>query len=289
MRGLVFLFKTMELFIKLNNTEETKFLVANYPNAFMLLTLIALRTNRNTGKAQIGVSDFTKNGMTEKSYRTAKSILEKYGYCKFTGTKKGTIAEISDKIYNLNMGEDKGEERAKTTAKTRANTEKTEKEEQTIQYNNFESEKGEDTGEDKNKNGRSDGRLTKNIYNNKEYYSNNINIITSENEPVKLNDLIPLFEDYNMNYEDIFKNKTERKALQDVVDKIQVRKNGCWKCDYGTWHAKGENCCCGMSYKHNETKEDKPKEEGKRLTGIEKWGNVKLPKSIIDKYKNLTN
>ena len=95
----------MELFIKLKNTEETNFLVANCPNAFMLLTLIALRTNRKTGKAKIGVSDFTKNGMTEKCYRTAKNILEKYGYCKFTGTKTGTIAEISDKIYNLNMGE----------------------------------------------------------------------------------------------------------------------------------------------------------------------------------------
>ncbi len=212
----------MELFIKLKNTEETNFLVANCPNAFMLLTLIALRTNRKTGKAQIGVSDFTKNGMTEKCYRTAKSILEKYGYCKFTGTKTGTIAEISDKIYNLNMGEDKGEQRANTWAKIRANVEKTENQEQTIQYNDFENEKGEDMGEDKNENGRSEGRLTNNILKNKEY-SNNINIITSKNDQVKLNDLIPLFEDYNMNYEDIFKNKTERKALQDVVDKIQAK------------------------------------------------------------------
>lgn len=211
----------MELFIKLNNTEETKFLVANYPNAFMLLTIIALRTNRKTGKAQIGVSDFTKNGMTEKCYRTAKSTLEKFGYCKFTGTKKGTIAEISDKIYNLNMGEDTGEERANTEANNWANTEKTEKQEQTIQYNDFENEKGEDMGEDKNENGRSEGRLTKNILKNKEY-SNNINIITSETESKKdVNSLIPLFKDYNVLYEDLFKNKTERKVLQELIDKYE--------------------------------------------------------------------
>jgi hypothetical protein len=73
------------------------------------------------------------------------------------------------------------------------------------------------------------------------------------------------------------------------MKEIQLRKNGYWKCDYGTWHAKGETCCCGMSYKYKETKEDKPKAEGERLTGIKKWGNVKLPKSIIDKYKNLIN
>ncbi len=85
-------------------------------------------------------------------------------------------------------------------------------------------------------------------------------------------------------------NQIEGIRTEEQMKEIQLRKNGYWKCDYGTWHAKGETCCCGMSYKHNEIKkEDKPKEEGERLTGIEKWGNVKLPKSIIDKYKNLTN
>lgn len=69
---------------------------------------------------------------------------------------------------------------------------------------------------------------------------------------------------------------------EEYMKELNLRKNGYWKCDYGTWHTKGETCCCGMSYKHNEIKEDKPKEEGERLTGPEKWGNT-LPKHLQDK------
>ncbi len=210
-----------ELFYKLkqNSLDEFMYIAENRPKALQILLLVIKRTNRETGKAFIGYTDFD---MTQREYRTAKKYLEDTNNCKFIGTKKGTIAEISDKIFDLNIDKDTDREMTEIKDKDNDREEKPKTSSSIVDYDIEEEKKTEYMAEIKNENRQCDRQLTKNYIKNKEY-SNNINIITSETDQVKLNDLIPLFEDYNMNYEDIFKNKTERKALQDVVDKIQAK------------------------------------------------------------------
>lgn len=71
-------------FIKLSRSERTQWLLENHPNAFLLLTAIALRARRTTnspdgyhiGECHIG--DYKKCGLpSEKAYRTAKNKLVK--------------------------------------------------------------------------------------------------------------------------------------------------------------------------------------------------------------------
>ena len=33
----------------------------------------------------------------------------------------------------------------------------------------------------------------------------------------------------------------------EVIDSEIRRKNGQWKCEYGTWHDKGQQCGCGIA------------------------------------------
>lgn len=69
-------------YIQLNRSEKTKWLIANYPKVFLLLTIIAIRANRildpisgfEIGYAQIG--DWENCGLTRKEYRTALKILQ---------------------------------------------------------------------------------------------------------------------------------------------------------------------------------------------------------------------
>lgn len=98
-----------ELFYKLkqNSIDEFMYIAENRPKALQILLLVIKRTNRETGKAFIGYTDFD---MTQREYRTAKKYLEDTNNCKFTGTKKGTIAEISDKIFDLNIDRDSDKE-----------------------------------------------------------------------------------------------------------------------------------------------------------------------------------
>lgn len=77
---------------------------------------------------------------------------------------------------------------------------------------------------------------------------------------------------------------------EETMKEVQLKKNGYWKCDYGTWHSKNETCSCSMSLKNRVIKEESVNvNKGRRLTGLEKWGKTKLPESIINKYKGLTN
>lgn len=70
-------------FIKLLDSEETNYLLEHHPNAFLLLTLIAIRARRVSGKPdglEIGeayIGDYRKCGIeTERKYRTAKTLLQ---------------------------------------------------------------------------------------------------------------------------------------------------------------------------------------------------------------------
>ncbi len=95
--------------VKLMRSEEVMELLHN-TNAFALLSVIAIRARRTNkfnrfgltiGQALIG--DYKRYGMTERSYRTAKDKLEKWGFVTFKGTNKGTIATLCDKrIYDIN-------------------------------------------------------------------------------------------------------------------------------------------------------------------------------------------
>ena len=82
-------------FIKLNRGPETLELL-NDPNAFILLTVIALRARRTdefnvhnlrSGEALIG--DYAKYGLTHRQYRTAMKRLARWGFAEFRPTTRG--------------------------------------------------------------------------------------------------------------------------------------------------------------------------------------------------------
>ena len=99
-----------EPFLKLMKTKETKELIKSAPNAFLLLTQIALRAKRTndfnvhglkSGQALVG--DYKSIGLTERKYRTAKAQLETWGFATFKGTNKGTIANlINSSVFDIN-------------------------------------------------------------------------------------------------------------------------------------------------------------------------------------------
>jgi len=96
-------------FIKLHRSPETLELL-NDPNAFILLTVIALRARRTdefnlhnlkSGEALIG--DFKKYGLTHRQYRTAMKRLGQWGFAAFKPTTRGTVAMLCDtRIYDIN-------------------------------------------------------------------------------------------------------------------------------------------------------------------------------------------
>jgi len=96
-------------FIKLQRSDETLELLRD-PNAFVLLTVIALRARRTdefnihhlkSGEALLG--DYRKYGMTEQQYRCAKKRLARYRLATFRPIPRGTIARLAvDKVYDIN-------------------------------------------------------------------------------------------------------------------------------------------------------------------------------------------
>jgi hypothetical protein len=97
-------------FLKLMKTKETMELITNAPNAFLLLTQIALRAMRTDGFnvhgltiGQALVGDYKSIGLTEQRYRTAKAQLQSWGFATFKGTNKGTIAKlINTRVFDIN-------------------------------------------------------------------------------------------------------------------------------------------------------------------------------------------
>ena len=105
--------KTMENwgYIKFNRGPETNKLL-RHPNAFVTLTLIALRARRTkddagkddveVGEALIG--DWDSIGLTRGEGRTALNKLEKLNLITKRTTSKGTIAKvISTGVYDINL------------------------------------------------------------------------------------------------------------------------------------------------------------------------------------------
>lgn len=74
-------------FIKLNDTQETKWLLTNHPNSFLLLTIISCRARRQNGHfdgliigdALISAADL-KPGVSRQKFRTALEKLVELNY-----------------------------------------------------------------------------------------------------------------------------------------------------------------------------------------------------------------
>lgn len=96
----------MEGFIKLMRSAET--LIKSDPNAFLILTQAALRANRETGIAYVGVSDFPS--MTRAQYRSAIGRLQQPSNdhagdptTTIQTTKRGTVVTfIKAGVYDIN-------------------------------------------------------------------------------------------------------------------------------------------------------------------------------------------
>jgi hypothetical protein len=82
----------------------TRELLRNKTGAFRLLALIAARTRYcdsapnphelRVGECVIGRSDHRECGLTEKQYRTAQKVLDRWKIVSFQATTRGTIATI---------------------------------------------------------------------------------------------------------------------------------------------------------------------------------------------------
>jgi hypothetical protein len=102
-------------FLKLMRTEDAENLLLRFPNAFLLLTLIAWRARRAAGKCkwtgleqgQAMVGDHDSCGLSRQKYRTAQANLQALGFATFKPTSKGTIATICNAdAYDINADED---------------------------------------------------------------------------------------------------------------------------------------------------------------------------------------
>lgn len=99
----------MEGFIKLKRSSET-FELLKDTNAFILLTVIALRARRGgdfdvrtLGPGEALVGDYGCYGMSERQYRSAKQRLKQWGFADFKPTSRGTIAKLLDtRVYDIN-------------------------------------------------------------------------------------------------------------------------------------------------------------------------------------------
>lgn len=102
------------IFLKLNRCEATFWLMANHPNAYLLLNLVALRAQRTPnspsgliiGEALIG--DYESIGATRGQYRAALKVLIRMKYLTISETcrtrKKATTATttVGTKVRLLN-------------------------------------------------------------------------------------------------------------------------------------------------------------------------------------------
>jgi hypothetical protein len=102
-------------FVKLLRSSEMWELLKDR-NAFVLLTVIALRARRTDGFSRHGlktgqalIGDHEAYGLSKQQYRSAKHRLRRYGLADFKATPRGTIATLLEpRIYDINIAELKG-------------------------------------------------------------------------------------------------------------------------------------------------------------------------------------
>jgi len=115
-------------FIKLQRNVET-WEVLKDKNAFLLLTVIALRARRNNdfnkhdllaGQALLG--DYRNYGLSEQQYRTAKHKLQRWGFATFKATNRGTVATLTDtRIYDAHIEDEQRTEQQSGNGQTTTN------------------------------------------------------------------------------------------------------------------------------------------------------------------------
>jgi len=101
----------MSGFVKLIRSDEAEELIELSQNAFVLLSVIALRakrgekpTNKHLEMGEATIGDYEKCGMSRQNYRTARDLLEKCGYITIKVTNRGTIAKLAlSSIYDINI------------------------------------------------------------------------------------------------------------------------------------------------------------------------------------------
>ena len=97
--------------VKLNRGEDTMALIRKYPNAYILLTVTALRARRTSGPSIHGLSmgeallgDHASYGLSRQAYRTALNQLTRWGFITIRPTSKGTIARLTNTtVFDINM------------------------------------------------------------------------------------------------------------------------------------------------------------------------------------------
>jgi hypothetical protein len=136
------------IFLKLNRCEATFWLMANYPNAYLLLNLVALRAQRTPnspsgliiGEALIG--DYEAIGATRGQYRAALKVLIRMKYLTISETcrtrKKATTATttvgtkvklLNSDIWDINPETDNHRNNHRTTTERPPNDHEQEREE----------------------------------------------------------------------------------------------------------------------------------------------------------------
>lgn len=90
-------------YVKLNRSPQLLNLLETDHQAFVMLTWIAVRANRETGQAMIG--DWQKMGVTsEATYRRIKNRIQAAGLATFKATNKGTLATLVNiSIFDINQ------------------------------------------------------------------------------------------------------------------------------------------------------------------------------------------
>ena len=124
----------MQSFIKMNRWEEIDNMILEYPNAFILITVIARRARRIESKIlwlniwECFIWDHENYGMTRSQYRRSQQKLEEWWFCSFKTTNKGTTASlISDVCYCINADQ-QNDQRETNDEPTRDQRETTNKE-----------------------------------------------------------------------------------------------------------------------------------------------------------------
>ena len=116
----------IQVYLKLMKSDLTERIMKDR-NALQMITLIAYRANRKSGKnrggatqyqAFIGRSDFPE--MSENAYRATKARVVRHRVATFQGTGLGTIATLlNSEVWDINPeGEQQGEQQGGVTSTT---------------------------------------------------------------------------------------------------------------------------------------------------------------------------
>jgi hypothetical protein len=125
--SLPFFLRHPKGYLVVSRSDDGLELIKAHQQAFVLLYVIALRARRTNsfnqhnlkqGEALIG--DYENYGMTERGYRTAKRLLEKFNFATFKATNRGTVATIiNTRVFDINAEQGDEQNDGQATSKRR--------------------------------------------------------------------------------------------------------------------------------------------------------------------------